>query len=62
MPDKLSTPQEVAEMVESEGLGYAIDSYISAESIEPGPLREAWREAAQALKRVIALLPGMEDY
>lgn len=45
---KLSN-QEVAEVVECEGLGYAIQHYLSADRIEDEDLAELWAEAAALL-------------
>ncbi len=52
---RLSTP-DVAAIVESKGLSYAVTDYLSSAEIEDGPLSEAWREAAVALRRITDLL------
>jgi hypothetical protein len=44
--------QEVAEIVESEGLGYAITGYLDADKIEDETLRELWKQAADILGKI----------
>lgn len=55
MSDKLSK-EEVADIVFEEGLGYAVDDYLSYERIEDEELAEAWHEAHEALCNIYTLL------
>jgi len=51
------TKQEVADIVDSEGLGYAITSYISGDDIDDPILREKWKEADKLLGEIQSILP-----
>lgn len=51
------TAKQVSEIVDSEGLGYAVTEYLNASSIQDPELRAAWAEAAAALAKVQQLLP-----
>lgn len=53
--------EEVAWVVENEGLDYAICEYMGADSIADSELAEAWEAAKFALKRVVDLLPELGD-
>jgi hypothetical protein len=55
MSDK-NTINDVANIVDSEGLGYAIQSYLSAENIEDEELRTMWEDAATLLNNIEAYL------
>lgn len=44
--------EDVASIVEVEGLGYAIGEYIDAEGIDDKALAELWGEAQNALDEV----------
>lgn len=48
--------QEVADIVENEGLDYAITSYLCPDSIEDVKLRKLWLEAGVALRTIEAML------
>jgi hypothetical protein len=52
---KKYTVEEVAEIVQSEGLGYAVQNFLSASRIEDPELADKWRRARQ-------LLDEIEDY
>lgn len=53
MADKSKmTNEEVAAVVDSEGLGYAIEHYMSADSIEDPVLAARWCAAKEALSAV----------
>lgn len=58
------TLREVADYVEDEGLGYAIEDGISPEDIEDVHLRIKWREADDAIKAIREMLPDTDgdDY
>jgi hypothetical protein len=47
---------EVKSIVENEGIGYAVTSYMSESCIEDPELAKAWKEAREALERIEALL------
>ena len=48
---KLS-PKKVGDIIEMEGLSYAIQHYISADQIANPELRKAWQDAKQALDAI----------
>lgn len=50
------TKDEVREIVDSEGLGYAVLDYMSGDQIEDPELRQAWVDANLALGRLQKLL------
>jgi len=52
---------DVAEIVEEEGLGYAILAHTSADRIANPKLRAAWEKAKSALQEVEALLEGAQE-
>lgn len=56
---KKKTKQEVADIVMSEGLGYAIQHYLPSTDIEDEELRMWWNKAENALDKVRNLL---DDY
>ena len=43
---------EVNEIVEMEGLGYALEDYLNEDEIEDGKLAELWGEARGAIAAV----------
>ena len=48
--------QQVKEKVEYEGLGYCIQNYFSAKSIENQELSKLWATAASAMDKIERLL------
>lgn len=44
--------EDIASKVESEGLGYLVTDYLSAESIEDVKLKELWKQASEALNQI----------
>jgi hypothetical protein len=50
------TIEEVAHIVEREGLDYAIQSYMSYESIEDEELSNLWKEADILLNKIEFIL------
>lgn len=52
MPDKKYTVDEVSSIVENEGLGYAVQDYMSSERIEDPKLAKLWEEAKYALDKI----------
>ena len=48
--------QEVADIVEIEGLGYAVQSYLSADSIKDPEVSRLWHQAKTALDAIAARL------
>lgn len=61
MPDHCYSAQQVALMVDTEGLGYCVQHYLGADSIEEGPLQDAWRDAESAMQRIQALLSEIDS-
>lgn len=53
---KTYTIEEVAEIVESEGLACAVQEYISPKNIDDEELREAWAKAKEALAELEEIL------
>ena len=47
---------DVANIVNSEGLGYAIQSYLSSERIADKALREEWQKAYEAMDKIEKIL------
>ena len=43
---------DIRGVVESEGLGYAVQHYLSADSIEDEKLKELWKKAADYLNYI----------
>ncbi len=48
--------EEVAKIVENEGLGYAITSYMSHDVIEDDKLAGLWKQASDVLTQIEKLL------
>jgi len=44
--------REVADIVDSEGLGYAIVDYMNGDEIEDQELRDLWKQASPILARI----------
>jgi hypothetical protein len=62
MPRKhLKSNAEVAAIIESEGLGYAIQCYMSADSIEDKVLATYWEEAKEVLDKIEEYLEEFSD-
>jgi len=55
MSDKHSI-EEVAQIVDCEDLGYAIEAYLGAERIEDEELANLWKTAAGILQRIREIL------
>ena len=51
------TLKEVATIVDYEGLGYAIESYMSKDEIDDPILKEKWNQVAKLLKEIREILP-----
>lgn len=51
MGEKRRTMEQIRDIVESEGLGYAVQSYIGHESV-PLELADAWKRASDALDEI----------
>lgn len=49
---KKLTVAQVGEVIESEGLGYAIQSYLSADRIADHDLADMWERAANLLNEI----------
>ena len=48
--------EEINELIDEEGLGYAIQSSLSWKNIEDPKLAKAWREASDAMSKVENIL------
>ena len=48
--------QDVADIVDNEGLGYAVQDYMSADSIEDEELAKLWDEAGIILNKIDKIL------
>lgn len=56
MPNKKLSNKQVGEVVNSEGLGYAVQFYMGADKIKDPVLAEKWKAAAEALRAIDAIL------
>lgn len=54
---KKLTLKEVGDIVECEGLGYAIQHYMGHEEISNPKLRELWRRCKEDMNAIEAMLP-----
>jgi hypothetical protein len=61
MSDEKYSIEQVADIVESEGLGYAIQHYMSADSIEDEDLARLWRIAKEALDQIVDGANELDD-
>jgi hypothetical protein len=52
------TIEEIVQIIESDGLGHAVQHNIDAESIEDGQLRLLWLDAKVALEKVEDYIDG----
>jgi hypothetical protein len=52
---------EIAGIIENEGLGYAIQSYISASSIKDEDLADMWARATELLNEIEAYVEDNAD-
>jgi len=53
---KKDTLQDVARIVENEGIGYAVQHYMSGDTIENDHLRKLWKECAVLLDEIDDIL------
>lgn len=60
MSEEKYTTEQVADIVASEGLGYAVQHYMGADSIEDLRLAGLWSTARTALDAIDAMLPEVE--
>jgi len=56
MPRNKYSLQDVANIVESEGLDYAITGYMGADRIEDAELAKQWNIAREALEKIEEIL------
>ena len=47
---------EVADIIENEGLGYAIESYLGYKDIDDPKLAKAWKQAEDAISKIQKIL------
>ena len=52
---KLYSVEEVAEIIEAEGIGYAVQEYLNPNSIEDEKLAKLWKQAQDILKEIETL-------
>ena len=50
------TIEEVASIVDNEGMGYAIMDYMGADSIKDKELSKLWKEAQEVLSKIENIL------
>lgn len=55
------TSKEVAQIVDSEGLGYSIEEYLSETEIEDPILKEKWIKAQKLMEEIREMLPEPYD-
>ena len=48
----LYSDDELIEIIDSEGLGYAITSYLNSDRIEDETTRELWKECEEKLRKL----------
>jgi len=53
------TLEEIAVIVDNEGLGYAIAHYMGSDDIEDPVLKEKWEQAGKLLREIEDMLPDM---
>lgn len=61
MGNDLYTNEDLAAVVDNEGLGYAVQHYLAAERIADPEVRKLWQEAADALDRLSERIPDICD-
>lgn len=59
---KKYTNKQVAEIVENEGLGYAVQHYMSSEDIKDKELAKQWEVAKGALNTITNILKEYSEY
>lgn len=55
------TIQEVADIADREGLGYAITDYLAASTIADPDLAAAWQAAYDAMEEICHIFDSAED-
>jgi len=55
------TIEDLYYIVENEGLGYAVADYVNADTIEDDEMRNLWKEAEEASKKVQRILDKWEE-
>jgi hypothetical protein len=55
------TNEELRDIIDSEGLGYAIQFHTSADSIEDEEVAALWKTAKEAMDEIEALLPESSE-
>ena len=53
--------RKIAEIADQEGLDYMIMDYLSPENIEDPELAALWRECAELLNKINAMLDAAEE-
>lgn len=61
MKPELFTNRRVAEIVNQEGIGYAVLHYMSSKDIKDKELKKLWNKAHKALKNLEDFLENFED-
>lgn len=52
--------REVADLIYTEGLGYAIEGYLSADRIEDRELARHWKNAQESMREINRIVRGEE--
>lgn len=58
---KKKTIEDLYDIVQNEGLGYAVADYVNPDTIEDDEMRKLWKEADEALKKVQRVLDKWEE-
>jgi len=58
---KKKTIEDLYDIVQNEGLGYAVSDYVNADTIEDDEMRKLWENASEALKKVEDALDKWEE-
>ncbi len=56
------TLQEMADIVDREGLGYAIEDYIKHDRIADPKLSKLWMDAEEIFRKIRDMLPEVDGY
>ena len=54
--------EDVADVISNEGLGYAIQNYLSWKDIEDKQLAKLWKQAADAMDKIEEITKEYLDY
>ncbi len=60
MPDKKSN-FEISEIIEQEGLGYAVQHYLNAAACADPEMKKLWAQAKEALDKIDTLASAAKE-